>query len=174
MTDDGRRPAKQSRGQLLQQIAQLAAERVPELPGADRVLVFVRHYFKHAENSILLTRPAQQIVRSLLYHVQLAHRRSPGESHIDLHTPSLEQDGWEAGGHTVLTLVADDKAWLVDTISLAVNAQGWAVREIIHPQFHAIRDAGGNLADMAHRSEGGTAIPPSSTGVSSRPHSPSR
>ena len=158
MTDDGRRPAKQSRGQLLQQIAQLAAERVPELPGADRVLEFVRHYFKHAENSILLTRPAQQIVRSLLYHVQLAHRRSPGESHIDLHTPSLEQDGWEAGGHTVLTLVADDKAWLVDTISLAVNAQGWAVREIIHPQFHAIRDAGGNLADMAHRSEGRATI----------------
>ena len=126
MTDDGRRPAKQSREQLLQQIAQLSVERVPELPGADRVLEFVRHYFKHAENSILLTRPAQQIVRSLLYHVQLAHRRSPGESHIDLHTPSLEQDGWEAGGHTVLTLVADDKAWLVDTISLAVNAQAHA------------------------------------------------
>lgn len=154
MINDGRRPAKPSRDQLLQQIVQIAVEQVPELPGPDRVLEFLRHYFKHAENSVLLTRPAQQIVRSLLCHLQLAYRRAPGESHLDVHTPSLEQDGWEAGGHTVLTLVTDDKAWLVDTVSLAVNAQGWSVREIIHPQFHAIRDAEGKLRDMAHRREG--------------------
>ena len=29
-----------------------------------------------------------------------------------------------SGGHTVLNLVTDDKAWLVDTVRLALAAQG--------------------------------------------------
>lgn len=32
------------------------------------------------------------------------------------------------------------------------------MREIVHPQFQAIRDAGGNLLDMAHRSGGRATI----------------
>lgn len=144
--------------ELLSTVARLAREEAPDLPAEERILEFLRHYFKHAQDSPLLSRPPRQVARALLRHARLALRRPVGQSHIALYTPTIETDGWEAGGHTVLNLVTDDKAWLVDTVRLALAAQGWALRELIHPQFHVIRDDEGRLIDMAHRSEGRPAI----------------
>lgn len=152
LTADGRK-------HKLDQVVRLAAGHLAGAIAEERLQEFCGHYFKHAEGSAILTRPADQIAAGLLHHSRRAMRRLPGESQIDLVTPALAEDGWEAGGHTVLTLVTDDKAWLVDTIALAVTGQEWSIRELIHPQFQVIRDAEGRLLDMAHRREGKQTCP---------------
>lgn len=148
-----RRPGQLSRDQLLEQVAQIVASQMSRLASPESALKTVRHYFRHAEDSVLLTRPAQQIAASLLHHAGLARTRLPGQSHIELFTPAYARDGWEAGGHTVLTVVTDDKAWLVDTVTLALSGQNWAVRELVHPQFHVLRDLEGAMVDMPQRNE---------------------
>ena len=78
-----------------------------------------------------------------MHHAKLAWWRLPGESHVELFTPSLYSDGWDAGGHTVLTGVTDDKDWLVDTVTMVLARQGWSVRDLVHPQYSVLRDADG-------------------------------
>ncbi|WIY83767.1 NAD-glutamate dehydrogenase [Propionimicrobium sp. PCR01-08-3] len=158
MNSDARRQPRPNRDQLLREVAQSLAADGVQVAGPERLSEFLRHYFKHADGSALLTRPAPIIARSLLHHAELAWRRLPGESHIGLYTPALEDDGWEAGGHTVLTVVTDDKDWLVDTVTMTVSRLGWAVRELLHPQFNVVRDAEGNLTDVVHRGQGDSSI----------------
>ncbi len=124
-----------------------------EVGEPERIPEFLQHYFRHADSSMLLTRPPKLIARSLIHHAKLAWRRLPGESHIELFTPSLKEDGWDAGGHTVLTVVADDKDWLVDTITMVLGGQDWAVRDLVHPQYRVLRDDDGNLVSVVHRDE---------------------
>ncbi len=158
MNSDPRRPGWPNRGRLLDEVVRLVAGQSGDLAGPDRVTEFLRHYFKHSDDSILLSRPPQHLARSLLHHLDLGRRRRPGETRLELFTPILQRDGWDAGGHSVLTVVTQDKAWLVDTLTLALTAHDWALRELVHPQFHVIRDADGALLDVAHRHEGKSTV----------------
>ena len=154
MNSELRRLTDRARDRKLDQVARIASAQLGDIAPEQRLREFCEHYFKHAESSAVLTRPAAQIAAGLIHHSRRAMRRLPGQSQIDISIPVLADDGWDAGGHTVLTVVTDDKAWLVDTITVAVIGQGWSIRELIHPQFRVIRDESGRLLDMAHRWEG--------------------
>ena len=152
-SDADHRPATDHE-QLLSEVAELAVDRGLDIATPERIAEFLQHYFKHADSSTLLARPAGLIAGALLHHAKLAWWRLPGESHVELFTPSLYSDGWDAGGHTVLTVVTDDKDWLVDTVTMVLARQGWAVRDLVHPQYSVLRDAGTpNFADawLRHR-----------------------
>jgi len=139
--------SRNAREQLHREIAGILAEQVPDMAGAQRLGEFCGNYFRHADASPLLRRPAAQIAAGVLRHVGLGRMRPPGTSPFELFTPDPQHDGWDADGHTVLALVADDKAWLVDTVTLAVEEQGWALRELVHPQLHVVRDPQGALVE---------------------------
>ena len=158
MNSDARRNPRPNRDHLLRKVADLAASAGINLAGPERITEFLQHYFRHADNSLLLTRPPKLIANALMHHAKLAWRRLPGESHIELFTPTLDIDGWDAGGHTVLTVVTDDKDWLVDTVTMVLSGQGWAVRDLVHPQYQVARDAAGNLVTVVHRAEGKAAV----------------
>ncbi|MGI5950848.1 MAG: hypothetical protein ACOX61_03265, partial [Brooklawnia sp.] len=152
MSNQPRRPRRRSRAEQLAEVARLLAEQ-PGTVAPDRLLTYLEHYFRHADNSVLLTRPSGQIAHSIRHHAQLGRRRQPGQSHLELFTPVLAEQGWDADGHTVLTLVTDDKPWLIDTVTEALNAQGWSLRELVHPQFQVLRDAEGLLVDVGTRDD---------------------
>jgi len=156
-SDADHRPATDHE-QLLSEVAELAVDRGLDIATPERIAEFLQHYFKHADSSTLLARPAGLIAGALLHHAKLAWWRLPGESHVELFTPSLYSDGWDAGGHTVLTVVTDDKDWLVDTVTMVLARQGWAVRDLVHPQYSVLRDADGRLLDVVHRDQEQSAI----------------
>lgn len=157
--------ARQSRridhSSLFEEVAAEAAPHLTELAPAHRLVEFLQHYFLHDPGALILTRPTSQIAASLRHHGAQAMRRRSGVSHVNLITPDLSTHGWEADGHSVLTVVTDDKPWLVDTVSLVLDKLGWSVRDLLHPQFQVIRDDNGRLMDMAHRWEGRQTIPES-------------
>ena len=64
---------------------------------------------------------------------------------IKIRTPSQNDDGWTAGGATVVQIVTDDRPFLVDSVTMEVLRQGWSMREVFHPQFLVRRDLEGNL-----------------------------
>ena len=98
-SDADHRPATDHE-QLLSEVAELAVDRGLDIATPDRIAEFLQHYFKHADSSTLLARPAGLIAGALLHHAKLAWWRLPGESHVELFTPSLYSDGWDAGGQS--------------------------------------------------------------------------
>ena len=41
---------------------------------------------------------------------------------------------------------------------MVLSGQGWAVRDLVHPQYQVARDAAGNLVTVVHRAEGKAAV----------------
>ena len=48
----------------------------------------------------------------------------------------------------MLQVVTDDLPFLVDSVTMEVLRQGWTIREVFHPQFLVLRDAGGRLSHL--------------------------
>ncbi len=152
-----RKISSQIRTQLYEKIARIASPYVEETIGVDRLIEFIAHYFKHVDTAALLNRDPGVIAHSLLHHSVLARQRREGHHCLEIHRPDSKAS-WQADGHHVLTLVTDDRAGLVETVRMILARTGWNVKDVIHPQFQAVRDERGYLIDMAHRSEGRLSI----------------
>src|SRR5688500_19202492 len=64
---------------------------------------------------------------------------------ISIRTPSQQDDGWTAGGATVVQIVTDDRPFLVDSVTMEALRDGWSIRGVFHPQFLVHRDRAGDL-----------------------------
>ena len=71
--------------------------------------------------------------------------RPAARATIVIRTPSQSDDGWTAGGATVVQIVTDDRPFLVDSVTMEVLRHGWSIREVFHPQFLVHRDLAGEL-----------------------------
>jgi glutamate dehydrogenase len=111
----------------------------------DEVAVFLRHYFRHVDAADVDSRSVDNLLGLVESHYRAALRRGPGEAVIRIRTPRQSEDGWTAGGATVVQVVTDDRPFLVDSITMEVLRQGWSVREVFHPQYLVRRNAGGEL-----------------------------
>ena len=79
-------------------------------------------------------------------HLEFGRRRAAGQHLLRVLTPTLETDGWQAGGATVVQLVTDDRPFLVDSLTMEVARQGWTLRRLFHPVLSVPRDATGEIA----------------------------
>ncbi len=80
-------------------------------------------------------------------HFQFGRRRAPGQHLLRLITPRAETDGWTAGGATVVQLVTDDRPFLVDSLTMELDRQGWSLGRLLHPQLVIHRDEAGAIID---------------------------
>ena len=71
-----------------------------------------------------------------------ARGRSPMA--LRLITPAVERDGWNSP-LTVVESVLDDRAFIVDTLCHAIEAQGGEIRLLLHPVLGVERGADGGL-----------------------------
>ncbi len=97
-------------------------------------------------------------------HLASAHRRlggvrEPGTDAVELVTPDQATNGWSAGGSTIIQVVTDDRPFIVDTVSMALDEVGWTVRSLRHPILHVERAADGSLTSAS--GPGGTGTPES-------------
>ena len=90
--------------------------------------------------------PQARAAQQAAEHLELGRVRSAGEDLIALNTPSEQDDGWSAGGSTLLQVVTEDRPFIVDTVATALTELGWAVRAIRHPVLVVARDAEGGVA----------------------------
>ena len=119
----------------------------------DDVAVFLRHYFRHVDAMDVDERRVEDLLGLVASHYRAALHRPAARAVISIRTPSQRDDGWTAGGATVVQIVTDDRPFLVDSVTMEVLRQGWSIREVFHPQFLVRRDLDGELRGIVRSTE---------------------
>ena len=112
-----------------------------------------REYFHRVDPDDLAERTPEDLLGSLLSHLQLGDVRQPGRPKVRIFGPTPGEDGWTSR-HTVIQIVNDDMPFLVDSASLEINRQGLTLHLIIHPIFAVARDAAGKLQSIGANGHG--------------------
>ena len=99
-------------------------------------------------------RSVEDLLGLVVSHYRRPLHRPAARAAIVIRTPSQSDDGWTAGGATVVQIVTDDRPFLVDSVTMEVLRQGWSIREVFHPQFLVRRDLGGDAARHRHLRRG--------------------
>ena len=125
-------------------------DRGPIEVSAERVRDFVAHYLDHVPVTDLEQMDPDSLVQILESHFRLASRREPDTDLVQVTTPAGD-DQWHLGESTLLQVVTDDRAFLVDSTAMEISRQGWSLQQVLHPQYLAVRSRDGQLTDLVHR-----------------------
>ncbi len=133
-------------------VSALAATRL----GADRaapVQRFLAAFYDHVAADDLVGRAAEDLYGAALSLWQFAQERQPGKAKLRVFNPRIETEGWRSR-HTIVEIVNDDMPFLVDSVGIALQAEGVAVHLIIHPVLRIARDRDGHFADLPENGDG--------------------
>ena len=145
---------EQEKTEKIAQVAARGAKIAAELgQDPDAVQIFLSHYFRHVDALDVDERSVDDLLGLVESHYRAAMHRPAARAVITIRTPSQTDDGWTAGGATVVQIVTDDRPFLVDSVTMEVLRQGWSIREVFHPQFLVRRDVEGNLRGIVSVSE---------------------
>src|ERR1700693_5837619 len=108
---------------------------------------FVQQYFSQLDPDELAERQPADLYGAALSHWNFARNRDPGSVRLRVFNPSIEEHGWQST-HTIIEIVNDDMPFLVDSVTMEVNRQGYTLHLLIHPLFTARRDKEGHLQSI--------------------------
>src|SRR5580765_6747007 len=90
--------------------------------GSEETLFLLRKYYEHVAPEDVLERSPVDVYGAALSHYRLAASRPQGTASVRVFTPAIEENEWTATGHSVVEIVTDDMPFLVDSISMALDA----------------------------------------------------
>jgi glutamate dehydrogenase len=108
---------------------------------------FVRQYFHWVPAQDLRDRSVGDLAGAVLGHWEMAARRRPGETKVTVFNPTADHAGW-ASPYTVVEIVSDDMPFLVDSVTMEMSRQGYAIELLVHPVLRVVRDDQGILAEV--------------------------
>ncbi len=126
----------------LESIVVIAASRVPA-DRADDMRAFGQAFLARIPAEELELRSPQGWASLLLSNRVFADSREPGVAKIRVYNPG-PAEAFD-GVHSVVQIINDDMSFLVDSVGIALSAQGVASHGIVHPVFPVQRDAHGRL-----------------------------
>ena len=132
--------------ELLDKVLARVREQLPE-DQAPQVEEFVRQYYGWVAAEDLAGRSSIDVYGAAVAQWSFARRRTPGEAAIRVCNPHFEEHGWQSS-HTVVEMVNDDMPFLVDSVRMEVNRQGYAIHLMLHPVIKVRRDAEGRLLEV--------------------------
>jgi len=135
---------------FLEQMKALIASRMATRP-AQLNAAFVDGYFRGFPLQDTRRETAVTFASMVVGQVEFIRRRESGELLLRVYNPSAEDDGWECR-HTVIELVNEDKPFLVDSVSLALQELDLGIHLIVHPVLNVSRDAKGVLKKICPKS----------------------
>jgi glutamate dehydrogenase len=117
-------------------------------PGAPRqseaeLAPWVAQYLGHAPG--IDRWPAGVVAGFLADHLHTGEFRLAGQDALKVFTPEEATHGYRVGTSSLVQVVTDDRPYLVDSVTAEIRAQGWSVRQVLHPQVSVTRDATGRL-----------------------------
>ena len=116
----------------------------------------VRPYYRNVAAEDITERSSEDLFGALASHLELARTRPQGTARVRLLTPGPD-DGWSAGGHSVVEVVTDDMPFLVDSLTMELVHQDLDVRLVVHPQMDVVRDITGELQSVTGVEDGSVA-----------------
>jgi glutamate dehydrogenase len=105
---------------------------------------FARQFFRRVGTEDLSVRGPESWTALLLALLEFVQVRQSGVAKVRVFNPSTEESGWDST-HSVVEIVTEDSAFLVDSVSMAISGQGALVQAVIHPVVVVERDVGGHL-----------------------------
>ena len=114
-------------------------------------------YYRHVATEELAARSDLDVYGAFASHHHLALERTPGQAKVRVHTPTVAENGWSAGSHSVVEVVVDDMPFLVDSMTMELSRGLHDVRTVVHPTFDVRRDEAGRLLSAEPVSSGSTA-----------------
>ena len=137
------------------QLAQVEAIAASRAKGAERELLigFIRGYYELAPEEILSSLHPPELEAIAAGHLAFARSRRKNQRLVRAFRPTLKKNGWGADVG-VLETVVPDCPFLVDTVAMAVRAQGGTVRWLVHPVLELARDGKGKITAVGSAGEG--------------------
>ena len=131
---------------LVEKAVALAHETLdaPQRATAERV---VAGFYEHVPPTDIAERRPRDLWGAAWSLWRFAERRRPDQAKIRVYNPDPATDGWSSP-HTIVEIVNDDMPFLVDSVSLAINASGRIVHLVIHPVMTVTRDPTGRLCEL--------------------------
>ncbi len=83
------------------------------------------------------------LVKTVQSHWELFKAKKDNAPSIRIYTPTQDEDGWSAGC-TIIDVVQDDMAFLIDSIVAEIVRHGQLIQMLIHPTLHADYNAKGD------------------------------
>ncbi|MDO9378628.1 MAG: NAD-glutamate dehydrogenase [Nocardioidaceae bacterium] len=108
----------------------------------------VEDYYRDLPASELAAEQPGELEAVAQSHRALAASCPRGTSLVRAFSPTVEADGWDAGGHIVVEIVTADRPFLVDSVTSYLVEQGYGIDRLVHPQLLVSRDAEGRLLDV--------------------------
>jgi glutamate dehydrogenase len=138
--------ADQEKQHLLAALSELVASRFPdnEVP---RVTALMQAYYREAAPIDLVDRDPVQLYGAALGHWRLAQHRQAGVPAVRVYSPTVEDDGWESGA-TIVDIVTDDMAFIVDSVTMAAGVRGLDLHLLVHPIVEVCRDEAGAMVGI--------------------------
>ena len=134
---------------LLDKIVSRCHERLPA-EEADRAAEFARQYYAFAPPDYLEDRSPLDVYGAALAHWGFAGQRERGSAKVRVYNPQFETHGWQSS-HTVVEIVSDDMPFLVDSVSMELRRQSYAVHFVLNAVMRVRRDARGQLVEVLAR-----------------------
>jgi glutamate dehydrogenase len=116
-----------------------------ESPAAYRE--FVRQYYHWVPAKDLADRRPEDLAGTIVAHWRIAHQREPGEVKVSVYNPDPAADGWQSP-YTAIEIVSDDMPFIVDSVTMELGRQGYAIELVVHPVMRVVRDEDGVLQEV--------------------------
>ena len=123
-------------------------------PPHDEVGALLAAYYRHVAPEDVSGRADVDVYGALASHYRLAQERPQGTAKVRVLTPTLADEGWSAGGHSVVEVVTDDMPFLVDSLTMELSRQLRDVHVVVHPHFDVRRDITGAMQHVAPVDDG--------------------
>ncbi len=136
-------------------------------PSAKRMADFVAAYYEAADPDELQARgPAALYAMANAHWRLLDAPRDAGTAGIRVFNATLAEDGF-VSDHTTVQIVHDNMAFLVDSVTMAINRSGRTAHWIVHPLMRVVRGASGRVESVSGLAgNGGSRVESGTTGTS--------
>src|SRR5688572_22739339 len=145
-------PTHEQKQALLEQVMRLADQRL-EARAGEEARAFIARYYEQVDIEDLASRAPEDLYGAAMAHLAFARQFASGTPKIRVYNPRAEEHGWTSP-YTVIEIVNDDMPFLVDSVSVEVNRQGYTLHLLNHPIFSTRRDAEGHLQAVDAGAEG--------------------
>ncbi len=137
---------------LLGELKRLQTAELDE-PRSSQIEALLRLYYRHIPPADLETRGVTDLVGAVVAHWELLQRHRPGSPTVRVYNPNFEEHGWQSP-HTIIEVVNEDLAFLVDSLSMGLNRLGLTIQLTVHPVIRVERDEGGRIRSIHPSSDG--------------------
>ena len=115
-------------------------------------------YFAGVSTNDLRERTPEQLFGALRSHWRIAATRMTGQSLVRAFSPDIARHGWDSP-HSVLQVVTDDMAFLVNSIVMAARRLGIGIELVVHPLLAISRDGAGAITAVGAATTPPDAVP---------------